>query len=72
MQVKIVWGEGKTLASGGVGAPGRVQGLVLVMGQTIALAAEEAVFESVLIGNVRAPVGLELGELVCAVGIRAE
>ena len=54
-----------------MGAPEGVQGLVFVVGRTIALAAEEVVFESMLIGDVGASAGFELGELVCAVRVRA-
>ena len=45
---------------------------MFVVDWAIAFVAEEAVFESVLIGDVGAFAGFELGELVCAVGVRAE
>ena len=69
VRVEIVRGESKTLAGRGVGAPGGIQSLVLVVGWTIAFAAEEAVFKAVLMSDVGASTGFELCELVCAVGI---
>ena len=55
-----------------MGTPRRLQRLVLIVDGAVMLAAKEAVFESVLIGDVRASAGFELGELVGAVGIGAE
>ena len=71
MRVKIVRGEGKTLASGGVGAPGGVQTLVFVVSRAVTLVAEEAVFKAVLIGDMGAFAGFELGEFVRAIRVRA-
>ena len=55
-----------------MGTPGGLQGLVLIVCGAVVFAAEEAVLESMLVCNVRASVGFELGEFVGAVRVGAE
>ena len=59
------------LAGRVVGTPKGLQRLVLIVYPAVAFAAEEAVLKAVLVGNVGAPAGLELGELVSVIRVGA-
>ena len=55
-----------------MGTPGGLQRSVLVVCRAVVFTAEVAVFESVLICDVRASAGFELSEFVGTIGVGAE
>ena len=55
-----------------MGTPGGLQHLVLIVGDTVAFAAEEVVLEGVLVCGVRSRSRFELGEFMGGIGSRVE